>query len=44
MRPGAGLNCMTLHDTFLSANPYFLSFPAFWPNAKKGPFSLVIYL
>ena len=32
MRRGNGLNCMTLHDTFLSVNPYFLSFQGFWPD------------
>jgi len=41
MRHGAAPNCMTLHDTFLSANPYFLSFPAIWPFKEKDSFSLV---
>ena|SRR5439155_10858982 len=32
---GTARKCMTLHDAFLSANPYFLSFPAFWPDAEN---------
>ncbi len=43
LRYGAG-HRMTLHDTFFSANPYFLSFPVFWPDAGKVAFSLVFYL
>jgi hypothetical protein len=38
------INCMTLHDAFLSANPYFLSFPGFWPDAEIVPVSGAIYL
>jgi len=38
------LFCMTLHDTFLSVNPYFLSFPGFWLDAEKVAFSFEIYL
>jgi hypothetical protein len=30
--------CMTPHDTFLSVNLYFLSFPAFSPEAGKVVF------
>jgi len=41
---GKGHLCVTLHDTFFSANPYFLSFPVFWPNARKAMFFFVIYL
>ena len=37
--------CRTLQDTFGSANPLFLSFPAFWyGNPKKLIFSRVFPL
>jgi hypothetical protein len=32
------LFCMTLHDTFLSVNPHFLSFPGFGWMPKKWRF------